>query len=178
MAIYFIRHGQSLFNAAYDGEQDPMIFDPPLTKLGEEQAARARRQIEDLGIKRVISSPLRRAIQTAQIMFDGIVPIDVRHGHHELLLHSGDVGSDVSALKAAFPELEFDHLPRRWWHHETGALDEITPEPLPVFQERMSSFVENLAEITDRPVAIVGHGNAFREITGLQFENCQIHRYK
>ena len=42
MAIYFIRHGQSEFNAAFNGKIDPMIFDPALTKLGLEQAESAR----------------------------------------------------------------------------------------------------------------------------------------
>jgi len=39
MPIYFIRHGQSEFNAAYTrGEPDPMIFDPRLTAQGRQQA--------------------------------------------------------------------------------------------------------------------------------------------
>ena len=33
MAIYFIRHGQSEFNAAFSGDIDPMIFDAPTQKL-------------------------------------------------------------------------------------------------------------------------------------------------
>ena len=49
MAIYFIRHGQSEFNAAFDGKIDPMIFDPALTKLGLEQAESARVNILELG---------------------------------------------------------------------------------------------------------------------------------
>ncbi len=85
MPVYFIRHGQSEFNAAYKGGFDPMIFDAPLTELGFAQAADARNRVSKLGIKRVITSPLTRAIQTAKTIFDGVAPIEVNYGHHELL---------------------------------------------------------------------------------------------
>ena len=42
MEIYFVRHGQSQFNAAFKGEVDPLIYDAPLTELGFSQAAEAR----------------------------------------------------------------------------------------------------------------------------------------
>jgi len=92
MTVYFIRHGQSEFNEVFDGTADPMIFDAPLTPLGLSQAAAVRQEIRDLKITRVITSPLTRAIQTAKTIFDGISPIEVRRGHHELLKHSCDVG--------------------------------------------------------------------------------------
>ena len=85
LAIYFIRHGQSEFNATFTGTTDPMIFDAPLTKLGLAQALKARDNVSKLGITRVVTSPFTRAIQTAQTIFDGVAPIEVQNGHHELL---------------------------------------------------------------------------------------------
>ena len=36
MTIYLIRHAQSAFNAVHDpNKPDPMIFDAPITELGE-----------------------------------------------------------------------------------------------------------------------------------------------
>jgi len=64
MPIYFIRHGQSEFNATFDGTGDPMIFDAPLTEMGKQQAIAARNKIAELGISHVITSPLTRAIQS------------------------------------------------------------------------------------------------------------------
>ena len=116
MAIYFIRHGQSEFNAAYQGATNPFIFDAPLAELGFRQDEDTRANISDLGISRVITSPITRAIQTARTIFDGIAPIEVRHGHHELLKYSGDVGRHPEELQADFPDISFDHLPLRWWH--------------------------------------------------------------
>lgn len=178
MAIYFIRHGQSEFNAVFDGERDPMIFDAPLTELGCDQAKRARAKIAKLGIRRVIVSPFTRAIQTARIIFEGLAPLEVRHGHHELLLNSCDVGRDAAQLKTEFPDLDFDHLPHRWWHHETGLHREIAPEPMPLFQKRIAAFVAELEEMRNRPIAVVGHGNAFKEIIGRAMDNCELHQYR
>lgn len=62
MEIYFVRHGQSQFNAAFKGEVDPLIYDAPLTELGFSQAAEARNRFSKMKITRVITSPLTRAI--------------------------------------------------------------------------------------------------------------------
>ncbi|UOA26894.1 Putative phosphoserine phosphatase 2 [Pseudosulfitobacter sp. DSM 107133] len=180
MAIYFIRHGQSEFNAAYRGAEDPFIFDAPLTALGFEQAAEVRTRIPELEVTRVITSPLTRAIQTAQTIFDGIAPIEVRHGHHELLKYSGDVGRHPSELRIDFPHLSFDELPHHWWHTHADAEVQVPVEPVETFQKRVAGFVAKLAEIDTRreTVAIVGHGNAFQEIIGFMLNNCQVHKYR
>ena len=178
MNIYFIRHGQSEFNAAFNGEIDPMIFDPALTKLGLEQAESARANILELGIDRVITSPFTRAIQTAKIMFDGISPIEIQLGHHELLLHSSDIGRHPSDLKERFPDLTFDHIPHSWWYKNNIYGSTIEKEPLELFKTRMSKFVIALDQIKDENIAIVGHGNAFKEILNLKLDNCQIHRFR
>jgi len=178
MTIYFIRHGQSEFNAAFRDDGDPMIFDAPLTALGQTQALQARDKVKDLGIKRVFASPHTRAIQTAKLIFDGLAPIEVRQGHHEYLLHSCDVGRSPSMLKSEFPDLHFDHLPTRWWHHIDGKENEIAVEPIPHFEARIAKFVQEMDSITDTPAAFVGHGNAFHQIIGHMMENCEIHKYR
>jgi broad specificity phosphatase PhoE len=178
MAIYFIRHGQSEFNAVFNGNIDPMIFDPRLTKLGFEQAESARVNILKLGINRVITSPFTRAIQTAKIIFDGISPIEVQHGHHELLLHSSDIGRHPSDLKENFPDLAFDHIPHSWWYKNSTYGLKIEKEPLELFKKRISRFVIALDKIKDENIAIVGHGNAFKEIIDFELDNCQIHHFR
>lgn len=178
MAIYFIRHGQSEFNAAYKGEADPFIFDAPLTELGFQQAAATKADISELGITRVITSPLTRAIQTSKTIFDGIAPIEVRHGHHELLKFSGDVGRHPEELCADFPDLSFEHLPLRWWHSHDDENVQVPVEPVSVFQKRVAGFVADLENTTSETIAIVGHGNAFQEIIGFMMNNCQVHKYR
>lgn len=63
--LYFCRHGESVLNAAglYAGQRDT-----PLTKLGREQAKQAGKQAEDLDIDLIVTSPLVRAHESAQII--------------------------------------------------------------------------------------------------------------
>ena len=179
MPVYFIRHGQSEFNAAYDGgDKDPMIFDAPLTDKGIRQAEEAKVLVADLGIKQVITSPLTRAIQTSLCIFGNSMPITVTAGHRELLIHSCDVGRSPGDLRRDFPNLCFDHLPDRWWHQGPENEDGIAVEPHEVFLQRIAEFEVDLARIEERPLAIVGHGNAFNAMIGRMLDNCEIHRFQ
>ncbi len=179
MPVYLIRHGQSEFNAAFNESRiDPMIFDAPLTDKGRTQAVAARELVADLGIKQVITSPLTRAIQTALCIFDNIAPITVVDNHRELLLHSCDVGRPPSELKRDFPMLSFDHLADHWWHHDPQNHNNISVEPEAVFQRRIAEFETGLSQIEERPLAIVGHGNAFNAMIGRMLDNCEIHLYQ
>ena len=178
MTIFLIRHGQSEFNAAHsDGEPDPLIFDAPLTELGRAQATEARVEAMDLGNSQVITSPLTRAIQTALLIFGDEVPIRVMAGHRELLSHSCDVGRSPELLQADFPQLDFDHLDEIWWHQGPVNENGVPVEPRDVFAGRISRFAADIAENTELPLAIVGHGDTFRELAGVSLGNCEIHRY-
>jgi broad specificity phosphatase PhoE len=178
MPVYLIRHGQSEFNAAHTpGEADPMILDAPLTAKGVAQAKAARADISGLGIRLVIASPLTRAIQTALHIFQGQAPIKIMAGHRELLSHSCDVGRAPSALKKQFPDLSFDHLPDIWWHQGPANADGVPVEPQGVFRDRVDEFAKELHRITQRPVAIVGHGDTFRQLSGHALQNCEIRRF-
>jgi len=179
MPVYFIRHGQSEFNAAFTGgDIDPMIFDAPLTDMGLRQAEAAKTLVADLGIKQVITSPLTRAIQTAQCIFDGIAPITVATKHRELLIHSCDVGRPPQDLQRDFPTLSFEHLADHWWYQGPENNDGIPVEPEHVFLQRIAEFDSSLAQIKDRPLAVVGHGNAFNAMIGRMLDNCEIHLYQ
>jgi broad specificity phosphatase PhoE len=178
MPIYLIRHGQSEFNAAHkEGEPDPMIFDAPLTPEGQLQAQQARLAASELGIGQVITSPLTRAIQTAIVLFEGIAPIRVVADHRELLSHSCDVGRPKSVLKQDFPGLSFDHLDEIWWHQGAENEDGVPVEPHDAFKQRIRRFAVDLVHIKERPLAVVGHGDTFRELAGFSMANCEIRKY-
>lgn len=179
MSVYLIRHGQSEFNAAYNEEDkiDPMIFDAPLTDIGIQQAKTTRAAILDVGIKHVIASPLTRAIQTALYIFEGIAPIKVLAGHHEYLAHSCDVGRSPQELQRDFPTLSFDHLEDTWWHEGPLNAVGVPIEPHDVFLKRVAKFSADLKNIENKPVAIIGHGDMFCELSGYQMKNCEIYRF-
>lgn len=178
MTVYLIRHGQSEFNAAHtEGEADPMIFDAPLTEKGRRQAEQARVAIKELGIQQVITSPLSRAIQTALTIFQDIAPISVQAGHRELLSHSCDMGRAPSALQMEFTSLSFDHLDEIWWHQGPTNEHGVPVEPRDVFQQRIQKFALELNQMADIQLAVVGHGDAFKELAGFSMDNCEIREY-
>lgn len=65
MPIFLSRHGQTQWNLS--GRLQGHL-DSPLTPLGIKQAQQLALKADSLGIKRVISSDLGRAIQTAEIV--------------------------------------------------------------------------------------------------------------
>ena len=180
MTIYLIRHGQSEFNAAFaeDPSIDPMIIDAPLTKLGRSQSEKARAEVAKLGIRHVICSPMTRAIQTALVIFDGAASITIDALHREQVSHSCDVGRTPGELSWAFPVLSFDHLDDHWWHDGPRNENNIPVEPDDVLHQRVVDFDKSLEKRTNRPIAIVGHGNFFKMMVGRKMENCEIATYK
>ena len=63
--IWLVRHAD-----VYDGLEDAP--DPPLSRLGVDQAARLARRLQQLEIRAVYSSPHQRALQTAEALSDRI----------------------------------------------------------------------------------------------------------
>ena len=171
--------GHSEFNATHkDGGRDPMIFDAPLTARGRRQAEETKAIVAELGIKQVITSPLTRAIQTSLCLFENIAPITVTARHREWLVYSGDVGRPPGELQRDFPTLSFTHLPDHWWHDGPQNDDGVPLEPEDIFLQRVAAFERDLAQIEDRPLAVVGHGNLFMALMGRMMDNCEIHLYQ
>ena len=67
MRYYFFRHGESEANVAKVFAW--MKIDPDLTGTGKEQARKMGEFVEDISIEKVFVSPLRRAQETAKLIF-------------------------------------------------------------------------------------------------------------
>lgn len=79
--LVWVRHGQSTWNVIdrFQGR----IHHPPLTAKGREQAQAAARSLEDMRAGRIVSSPLRRAAQTAHLIGEHLhLPVE----YDELLM--------------------------------------------------------------------------------------------
>ena len=178
MSIYLIRHAQSAFNAVYGpNKPDPMIFDAPITELGETQAKQARREFEKLDIKNVIVSPFTRTLQTAQLIFGNRFPFHVNAAVREQLVNSCDVGSPPQKLAEEFPHLSFNHLDECWWHEGEKDYRGISVEPEEVLMERADRFVVYMKRECIQSTAIVSHGNFIRALTGIKPQNCEIMQF-
>ena len=177
-SIICIRHGESTFNAAWRlTGSDPLHFDAPLSTVGTEQVRDARAAMAALPIDVVVSSPLTRALQTAQGLFDGhprSPPIIVHPMLRERVENSCDVGRSPRALASDFPSLDVAHLDEIWWHAE-GSPDPrgICVEPVESVAARALKFKDYLRSRPERCIAVVGHGTFFFYLTGRMLANCE-----
>ena len=179
MSIYLIRHAQSTFNAVYGpNEPDPMIFDAPITELGETQAKRARLKVEKFNIKNVIVSPFTRTLQTAQLIFGNKLPFQINAEVREQLVNSCDVGSPPHKLAQDFPYLNFNHLDECWWHEGEKDYRGISVEPEEVLMERADRFVDYMKRECIQSTAVISHGNFIRALTGIKPQNCDIIKFE
>jgi broad specificity phosphatase PhoE len=164
--MILVRHGQSEFNVVYSETRiDPGIEDPAITALGERQARAAAGQLADLGVRRLISSPYRRALQTASIIAAELdAPISVDPMVREHYAFSCDIGSPRSVLAKTWPGINFSHIEERWWPHEEETEDLVAA--------RAGAFLEKTTELEDRDtVAVVSHWGFIRGVTGLRVPN-------
>jgi broad specificity phosphatase PhoE len=178
VTIYLIRHAQSAFNAVYDpNKPDPMIFDAPITPLGEQQAQQARAEVDRLDLNGVIVSPFTRTLQTAHLIFGDRLPFQINAAVREQLCNSCDVGSPPGDLARDHPHLDFDHLDECWWHNGEKDHRGISVEPHNILQERADAFAETLRREGIHSTAIVTHGNFIRALTGIQPQNCEVIKF-
>jgi uncharacterized phosphatase len=64
--VYFVRHGESEANAA--GIAAGSGLDSPLTDDGRYQAKQVAKELKGKGIQLIVSSPMKRALETAKII--------------------------------------------------------------------------------------------------------------
>jgi broad specificity phosphatase PhoE len=148
LTLLLVRHGQSEWNAA--GRLQGQTADVPLTDLGHAQAQQAAQELASLGPGALISSDLRRALQTAE--------------HCERT--TGLAMSTTPALREqGYGVLEGRPSRELWdvvdwtdphWAAEGG-------ESLAELHGRVAAFLDHLcAERPAEVVALVTHGDTIR----------------
>lgn len=180
--IVIVRHAESVHNVTKDFSQ----LDPPLTSLGVEQASTISQQLPSTGdIATVISSPLRRALQTTLAGFstildkqyfdkssgqgiDGGATLSLDPDLQERSDLPCDTGSSASELAKAFPSLSFDGLGEEW----LKKTDRYAPDDDAVRERaervRISLFeiAESLEDDERKNIVIVTHGVFMKFLTG------------
>lgn len=74
MNLYVVRHGETIWNVEHKVQG---ITDIPLTDKGRLEAKELQDLIKSLNIDIVISSPLSRARETAKILVDSKIPVNI-----------------------------------------------------------------------------------------------------
>lgn len=180
MELVLIRHGQTPGNAEgrYVGSTDE-----PLSAEGREQAEAAARETHALhvGIQRVYVSPLRRARETAAIMFP----------HIEQRVVPGIEEFDFGEFEGRTAEEMADFEPYRNWV-ESGCTTQCPGgESRARFQDRTCTALERLIQEAhgrdEERVVVVAHGgtimsfldrhaNSDRSYFDWQVSNCEGYR--
>ncbi len=163
MELYLIRHGESVGNVS-PGQDLP---DCPLTKRGEEQARLVVQGLMEAEITHILSSPLIRALQTAQPFARAVnKPIIVMKDAYEVRHLDSCTGAKLSDLLDQFPEAEFgEDFEPNGWHYQGN-------ENPAIIIKRVSKIAEQLKEYHEEAkIALFAHGTLnqylIRELIGL-----------
>lgn len=151
--LYLLRHGQTEFNVKklVQGR-----CDSPLTDLGRKQAGMAAAWLKALGVvpDKVVSSPLGRAMDTAQLVACELLGPDTAVEPCEGI---------IERCYGSFEGGQHDALPTDVW--DPG--EDLIPfggEGSQALQERMVSTLANLMSADDvETVLAVSHGSASRQ---------------
>lgn len=180
--MFLIRHGQSQFNAVFSVTRvDPGIPDPVLTDEGVRQAQVAADtliQLREKGegeVRRLISSPYTRALQTATIIAERLeIDVTIDPIVRERAAFHCDIGTAPADLAKRFPRYRFDHLEDPWWHDHVSTGQGETEEALAI---RGAAFREAMRGHPDYPhIAVVTHWGFIRCLTGRPPANGEIVR--
>lgn len=144
--IYFVRHGESEANErkVFAGQRDDSL----LTQKGKEQAIATAKEIQTEGIKidRIISSPLKRALETAQII-------------------AKELNFDISKIILDKRIIEYDmgNLSGTPWHKISSAIlvGAKEAEDTNNFHDRVYSCLKELSQSTEN-ILLVSHAGVGR----------------
>ena len=170
--MLLIRHGQSEWNRSFSRTRvDPGLADPALTDQGIRQAEVAAARLADRPIRTILTSPYRRALQTACIIAAQLDrPVIVDPVVRERCAFSCDQGSQPAELRRLWPELSFDELVDDWWGRSIESLVGIRRRA-----EQFRAYALSWPDQTD--VLVVSHWGFVRALTRLEVENATLVHY-
>ncbi len=166
--MMLVRHGQSHFNVHFGAtREDPGIVDPGLTEEGVEQAKRAGESLFALDIRRIVTSPYSRTLETAEIIAEQLgLPVIVDPLVRERAYFTCDIGSPRSELSTRWPHFDFGELVERWWP------DSETESELLSRCDRFRSATSSLEDW--RHLLIVTHWGFIKGLTGHEVANAAV----
>lgn len=150
MILHLIRHGETQHNKDGVGLGRE---DAPLTELGREQVRAVAERLRTSGLDAVLSSPLSRALHTAEAIASGLgLSVEVRESLLEL--HVGE----TEAMPFAEVRQRWPAFAEQWIGPDVA--DAVMPggESLRQLAYRLAPLIEELrARPTEDVVAVVSH---------------------
>ena len=172
--IYMFRHGQSTFNTKgiIQGHTDGSL----LTDLGRQQAVEAGKKLADKNISLIISSPLKRAKETAELV-NTSVKAEICTDNCFIEVNVGEA-EGITYLEAIKRYGEFY---RNWRSNDEKFLDIAIKggETKRQVRQRIFEGLKKYAD-TNKNIAVAGHGIILSQtLAGLghdarEVDNCAI----
>jgi broad specificity phosphatase PhoE len=165
--LYFMRHGESIANLTREFSNTG--YKHPLTETGVQQARAAADVFRRLAVEKIYSSPVLRAMQTAQILAEKLqVPLETAEALREW---------NVGVYEGTADSLGWDlhsRVQKEWFVHRK--LDSKMPggESFNEIRGRFVPFIQRLArdgDGTKRSIALVGHGGLYMAMLPVIFTN-------
>nr|WP_218620226.1 glucosyl-3-phosphoglycerate phosphatase [Mycolicibacterium hippocampi] len=159
-----LRHGQTDYNA---GSRMQGQLDTDLSDLGREQAFAAAAVLAKRQPLLIVSSDLRRALDTAVALGDRSgqpVSIDTRLRETHLGDWQGMTHLEVDAVAPGARLAWRDDA--RWAPHGGESRVDVADRSIPLVRELVQQQCEWGVEEPDRPVVLVAHGGLIAALTG------------
>ena len=160
MKLYFVRHGETVWNTLkiFQG-----IKNSPLTELGKEQTKKLKEHLKDVNFTHFYCSPLGRALDTINILTE-----DRNNPHIEIIsefreINMGEMeGIPRADFEAAHP-VQFHNLWNDGKHYDPSAFNGETFESV---YQRTKAGLEKIAKNhkDDDILLVVSHGIALESI--------------
>ena len=174
--LVMLRHGQTEYNA---GSRMQGQLDTDLSDLGRDQAVAAAEVLAKRQPLRIVSSDLRRALDTAVSLGERSgMPVGVDTRLRET--HLGDwQGMTHLEVDAAAPGARLAWRENaRWAPHGGESRVDVAARSLPLVEELIAEQTDWGVDEPDRPVVLVAHGGLIAALTaallGLPVDNWPI----
>jgi broad specificity phosphatase PhoE len=165
--ILLARHGESEANRL--NEFSNRGFKHGLTDKGEAQALALAQKLEELSVSRIFSSPLMRAVQTAEILARVLdAPYEIVDALREYDCGVLEGESDAASW-AEYQQVLEEWIIRCCWESRIEGGESFIE-----IKERFVPFIERLVEAfgnSCQGIVLVGHGGLYRCMLPLVLEN-------
>ena len=162
--LVLLRHGQTEYNA---GNRMQGQLDTDLSTLGREQAAAAAEVLAKRDPLAIVSSDLRRALDTATALAElsGLpVSVDTRLRETHLGDWQGLTHLEVDGVAPGARLAWRDDA--RWAPHGGESRVDVAERSMPVVDELLTGLEEwGSGDASDRPVVLVAHGGLIAALT-------------
>ncbi len=156
--IYCVRHGQSEANLAQIMQGSKI--DTPLTKLGQQQALAAKAKLANVSFDAVYASPLKRAVQTANLISSTTPTLDERLVEFDYGTWNGQLLTDLYAQYPMYFDEHHNLLPNSWEVSGGSTYAQVTA--------KLESFLSGVTKKhPDQTLLVVSHGFTLKLLAAL-----------